>query len=94
MYYGEWRKPTEQAEVDAMITSVKSEAVSANAIQSSLDEIKANQLNINVVQDIKNIQETISTAIKPKAIAPIVNKFGVAKPKAITPNSTNAGKNL
>lgn len=94
MYHGQWRKPTEQSEVDAAIDAVKAESASAEAIQSSLNQINENTRRINIDREIKSLQQNVSTTIKSKAVTPVVNKFGVAKPKAINPNSTNAGKNL
>jgi hypothetical protein len=94
MYHGQWRKPTEQAEVDAMIDSIKAESASAESIQSSLDDISQATRRINLDLELKNLQQNTSTAIKSKAVTPVVNRFGVPKPKAINPNSTNAGKNL
>ena len=93
MYHGEWRKPTEQSEVDAMISQIKADSATTTAVQTSLNQITANTLNINIAQDIKNLQEASATPIKTKAVPPVVNKFGVAKPKAINPNSSNS-KNL
>jgi hypothetical protein len=94
MYHGQWRKPAEQSEVDAMIESIRKDSATITAVQSSLDQIKVNTLNTNIKQDLKKLEQLTSTAIKTKAVAPVVNKFGIAKPKAINPNSNNAGKNL
>lgn len=93
MYHGQWRKPTEQSEVDAMIAQVKSDSATTTAVQTSLNQIAANTAAFNIAEGVKNLQEITSTAIKTKAVPPVVNKFGMAAPKAINPNSSNS-KNL
>lgn len=87
IYSGEWRTSSEQAEVDAAIATVKSEAASAVQIQTTLDQIKTSS------QTVKPSEVNIEKPIKGKAVAPTVNRFGVTAPQAIIPNSTNAGKN-
>ena len=90
MYHGQWRKPTEQSEVDSMITQIKSDSSTMTAVQTSLDQIATNAANVNVKENIKKLEEATSTSIKTKAVTPVVNKFGMASPKAINPNSSNS----
>jgi hypothetical protein len=93
MYHGQWRKPTEQSEVDSMITQIKADSATNTAVQTSLNQIAANTLSFNIAESVKNLEEITSTPIKTKAVPPVVNKFGMAAPKAINPNSSNS-KNL
>ena len=90
MYHGQWRKPTEQSEVDSMITQIKSDSSTMTAVQTSLDQIATNAANVNVKENIKKLEEATSTSIKTKAVTPVVIKFGMASPKAINPNSSNS----
>lgn len=87
IYNGEWRTSGEQDQVTAAIDAAKAEAAAAVQIQSALDQIKANSLTAETKDT------NIDKSIKKKAVTPVVNKFGVAKPQSIIPNSTNAGKN-
>jgi hypothetical protein len=89
MYSGEWRNSTEYADIDAAVLDAKS-ASSANAsIQSSLDQINSNIAAIDVKQTTETIKS--SRSVKSVAVSPIVNKFGIATPSTISPNSNNAG---
>jgi hypothetical protein len=90
IYSGEWRKPTEQSEVDAAIAAAKEEATAAISVQTTLTEI---QTSVNAAADTAaNSIVSINKPIKSIAVTSVVNQFGVAKPKAIRPDATNAGK--
>jgi hypothetical protein len=90
IYSGEWRKPTEQSEVDAAITAANEEANTAASVQTTLTEIQA---SVNAAADTAaNAVVSINKPIKSIAVTSVVNQFGVAKPKAIRPDATNAGK--
>lgn len=90
IYSGEWRKPTEQSEVDAAISAAKEEANTAASVQTTLTEIQA---SVNAAADTAaNAVVSINKPIKSIAVTSVVNQFGVAKPKAIRPDATNAGK--
>lgn len=89
IYTGEWRKPTEQADVDAAIAAVKVEANQASQTQSILAGIKQNI----AISEVTGLVRPL-TAIKTTAVVPISNKFGVSKPKSVSVNSTNAGKSV
>ena len=90
IYSGEWRKPTEQSEVDAAISAAKEEANTAVSVQTTLTEIQA---SVNAAADTAaNAVVSINKPIKSIAVTSVVNQFGVAKPKAIRPDATNAGK--
>lgn len=94
IYTGEWRKPTEQADVDAAIAAARAEASQQAQVQSILrnieslisgKEIQRAALDVNTLSAIQNI-----------AITPVVNKFGLGKNTAAsvmpTSKSTSAGR--
>ena len=91
MYTGEWRKPTEQAEVDAAIAAAKEESNQAAQIQSTLDQISSTVSTTEATASAKTNLED-SRAIKSTAVSPVVNRFGISTPKSVSPVSTNAGK--
>jgi hypothetical protein len=87
MYSGEWRKPNEQADVDAAIAAAKAEATSnvdLNAVLSSIkDKIKE--------LDVKDLATKIAgkSQIKSQAVASVVNKFGTPDSKSVQATSKN-----
>lgn len=89
IYTGEWRKPTEQADVDAAIAAVKDEANQASQTQSILAGI---QQNISISEATGIVKPL--TLVKSEAVIPVSNKFGIKKPKSVSVNSTNAGKGV
>ena len=60
-----------------------------NDIISSMMLPQEQQLEQELAE-IKKLEEATSTSIKTKAVTPVVNKFGMASPKAINPNSSNS----
>lgn len=90
IYSGEWRKPTEQAEVDAAIAAAKEEATTAVAVQTTLTEIQTTVTE--AANTAANVTVSVNKPIKTVAVAPVVNQFGIPKAKAIRPDATNAGK--
>lgn len=88
IYSGEWRKTTEQAEVDSAVAAAKEEASQITSIQSSLNQIS------QAISAQETKQSTLDVAplgpIKSTGLAPVVNKFGVKTAKSIQPNSGNA----
>jgi len=88
MYTGEWRKPSEQADVDAAITQAKKDAAAKKDLNKILTGIK-DRLSTITKFDLANKVEATST-IKSKGEAPIVNRFGVAKSKSIQTNGSKS----
>ena len=87
IYTGEWRKATEQSDIDLAIATAKEEGNALAQLQSTLNEIKAQTL-------VKDTASSVipNTIIKKTAVAPVVNKFGVPLPQRVSPNSANAGR--
>ena len=89
IYSGEWRKTTEQSDVDAAITAAKTKANSNSNIQTSLDNIAAlmtsggSKASIQLAADL--------TQIKSKAVTSTVNRFGVANAKSIQATIASVG---
>jgi hypothetical protein len=90
MYTGEWRKPSEQADVDAAIAQAKEDAMSKKDIAAILASIKE-RMDLITKFDLANKVELRSN-IKNRGEAPVVNRFGVVGSKSILTNgpiSTN-----
>lgn len=86
MYTGEWRKPSEQLDVDLAINQAKSDARAKQDISKVLTTIKDRMALINQM-DLANKVELRSN-VKTTGEAPIVNRFGVASSKSIRTNGT------
>lgn len=91
MYTGEWRKPSEQADVDAAIAQAKADAASKKDMSKILTGIK-DRLSLITKLDLAN-KVDLRSNVKTKGEAPVVNRFGVAGSKSIQTNGSNA-KNL
>ena len=87
MYTGEWRKPSEQADVDAAIDQAKKDSGSKRDTTSILNDIKNRMFLINKL-DLANKVELRSN-VKNKGEAPVVNRFGVAGSKSIRTSGLN-----
>lgn len=89
IYSGEWRASTEYSDVELAISDAKSAASATSSIQSTLDQINSNIASTDIKQTSEAIKSTRS--VKSVAVSPVVNKFGIAAPSTISPNSNNAG---
>ena len=87
IYTGEWRKPSEQIDVDSAISQAQIEAASKKDITSVLTEIKDKIDLINTSDAAAKVQTTSQT--KSTGEAPIVNRFGLPNAKSIRTNSRN-----
>ena len=88
MYTGEWRKPSEQADVDAAIAQAKKDSRSKRDTTSILNGIKDRLALINKL-DLAN-NANLRFNIKNKGEAPVVNRFGVPGSKSIRTNGSNS----
>lgn len=87
IYSGEWRKPSEQDQVDTAIATAREESKAMSQIQSSLNEI-SQKLDANSLQtDSAKLQELGST--KGVGLSPVVNRFGIKSSRSIKTNSKN-----
>jgi len=82
MYTGEWRKPSEQSDVDAAIAQAKADAAAKKDLTKILGGIK-DRLSLITKLDLANKVDARST-VKGKGEAPIVNRFGVTDSKSIS----------
>jgi hypothetical protein len=91
MYTGEWRKPSEQADVDAAVAQARKDAAQSKDIKSLLTGIR------NRIDKLAgaNTSSKISEAgpVKPVGVVPVVNKFGTPNPKSILTNNRTTKKN-
>lgn len=88
MYNGEWRKPSEQADVDLAIAQAKKAASSKRDNTTILNGIKDRISRITKL-DLANKVELRSN-VKNKGEAPVVNRFGVPGSKSIRTSGLNS----
>jgi LysM repeat protein len=81
MYSGEWRKPSEQSEVDSAISTALAESNKQKNLQEILDKITAQNSSTTSQLDISSANSTSS--IKDKGQAPTVNRFGIKDSKSL-----------
>ena len=89
IYSGEWRKASEQSDVDEAVAQAREEAESRLNVQDKLDEISKNiqtQTKELLKDPIKRIGKTSKFAIPS-----VVNRFGIKKSKGIKPTSNTTG---
>jgi len=94
LYSGEWRKVSEQADVDLAISDARKEANSRLNTNKILEKIedKISKLNIKLNQNKTSIEDL--SPIKNKAQAGVVNRIGVPNPKKIKTDTNNSGSKL
>lgn len=90
LYTGQWRKPSEQADVDAAIATAKAEADERDQLETKLDEINKKIEDLTSKYDKSKATKLITETIKDLAVPSVVNKFGVKKSSKIKTNSSNA----
>jgi hypothetical protein len=88
MYTGEWRKPSEQADVDAAIAQAKADAASKKDTSSILNGIR-DRISLITKLDLAN-KVDLRSNVKNKGEAPVVNRFGVAGSKSIRTSGSNS----
>lgn len=88
MYTGEWRKPSEQADVDSAIAQAKADATAKKDLTKILTGIK-NRMSLITKLDLAN-KVDLRSNVKNKGEAPVVNRFGVTGSKSIRTNGTNS----
>lgn len=90
IYSGEWRKASEQSDVDEAIAQAREEAESRLKTQDKLEEI-----NESIKENTKAILDQPTKnkigLTKKIALPSVVNKFGIKKSKGITPTSNTTG---
>jgi hypothetical protein len=97
MYNGEWRKPSEQADVEDAIAAAKEAANARNNTESKITEIEEKlkaqtakiQASTVLLNNLKNIPGLVTK--KPTKAISTVNRFGMKSPSKIRSNRGNAG---
>lgn len=90
IYTGEWRRATEQADVDAAIAAAREESNQQLQVQSILKNIENTISRKEITRAALDVNTT--SAIKQVGVTPIVNKFGVSNASSIKPDSKNTKK--
>ena len=88
MYSGEWRRPSEQADVDLAIVDAKARAASQKSTAVIFEDIRT-KLNTIESWDITNKFSEADTRIQDIGVAPLVNRFGVTNAKSIRTDLRN-----
>jgi hypothetical protein len=91
MYSGEWRRPSEQADVDLAIVDAKARAASQKSTAVIFEDIRT-KLNTIESWDITNKFSEADTRIQDIGVAPLVNRFGVPNAKSIRTDLRNTSK--
>lgn len=87
LYSGEWRKPNEQADVDAAISEAVASSKKQRNLQSILD--KLNSIGLNSAASLDKIAANATSSVKNKGLVPVVNKFGLKDAKSIQTTTKN-----
>jgi hypothetical protein len=87
IYNGEWRKPSEQKEVDSAIAQIIADRNANLASQNTLNQI--NQSIRDNTKQLDKVQAIPFGRVKPRAITSIVNRFAANNSISISPNSRN-----
>lgn len=90
MYSGEWRKPSEQEEVDLAVSTALANSTKQQNLQAILDKISS--LNINTKSQLERLLANRSSSIKFTASPSIVNKFGIKDSKSLQTTTASVGK--
>lgn len=94
MYTGEWRKPTQQADVDAAIKAARNAFADVEDREAKITELENKIAKLVLNEDKKKFSIRRNALIKKKAVAPAVNRFGMPSPKKIRTEVSNAGNKL
>jgi len=92
MYTGEWRKPTQQDEVDRAIKEAKEAYAEIENRESKITELERKIEQLTSREEKFKFSINKNTLIKKKAVAPTVNRFGMKSPKKIRTDVSNAGR--
>lgn len=92
MYTGEWRRPTQQADITAAINEAKDEALTIANRDAKISELEAKLIKMQEDADVNKFSITKNIKIKKVAKPSIVNSFGMKNPKKIRTEVSNAGK--
>jgi hypothetical protein len=88
IYSGEWRKSSEQLDIDLAISEAKATATSNIDTNKILTQIQ-DKLDTAAITDASSKITDADTNVKSTAVTPIVNRFGVPDAKSITATAKN-----
>jgi hypothetical protein len=93
MYTGEWRKPEQQSDVDAAVTSAIEEAEETKNKEAKISELESKISELAAEQDKTkfNLLGSKVVSVNKTAQPPVVNRIGMTNPKKIKTNTSNAG---
>lgn len=89
LYTGEWRKPSEQSDVDLAIEEARLKSDTRQNTREVFSKINA-KLDQIKKWDITNKITELDTSVKTVGVAPVVNRFGTTNAKSIRTNSANS----
>lgn len=90
LYTGQWRKATEQADVDAAVSAAKEEAAERQKLEQKLADYEAKLARLEKQNEIEKKKKSKSYFIKKRAVASVVNRRFSRKPKTIKTNTSNS----
>ncbi len=92
IYSGEWRKSTEQADVDSAISKAKEMTSEIEAREAKISELEAKVAKLQETENSTKVSSSKNAIVKNTGSAPVVNRVGMASPKKVKTNTSNAGK--
>ena len=90
LYTGQWRKATEQADVDAAVSAAKEEAAERQKLEQKLADYEAKLARLEKQNEIEKKKKSKSYFLKKRAVASVVNRRFSRKPKTIKTNTSNS----
>jgi len=91
LYSGQWRRVSEQSDVDQAIADAKAEAEARNKKEEMIKKVEEKIDKLNVKFNSKKPKVEELNPIKNKAVAGVVNRIGVPNPKKIKTDTNNSG---
>jgi hypothetical protein len=91
LYSGQWRRVSEQSDVDQAIADAKAEAGARNKKEEMIKKVEKKIDKLNVKFNSKKPKVEELNPIKNKAVAGVVNRIGVPNPKKIKTDTNNSG---
>lgn len=90
LYTGQWRKATEQADVDAAISAAKEEAEERQKLEQKLADYEAKLARLEQQNEIEKKKKSRSYFLKKRGVASVVNRRFSRKPRTIKTNTSNS----
>jgi len=90
LYTGEWRKATQQSDVDAAVSAAKNEAEERQQLEQKLADYEAKLEKLEKYNEIQKKKKSRSWFIKKRGVASVVNRRFSKMPKTIKTNVSNS----